>query len=105
MVWYIDGGVTIDRSITSIFLKFKFFKKDATLQWKLSNSNECHVCQRYTYTIIFYEKSIMYPNKGLVEIKDQSLVNTIKKEFDSNYKHFGSVTPIICGTVINNGQF
>ena len=54
--------------------------------------------------MIFYEKSILYPNKGLTEIKDPSVIKQLKKEFDRNYKHFGSMTPIICGTVINNGQ-
>lgn len=84
--------------------KYRFFKKDASQQWKLSRNNECYVCNKYTYTIIFYEKSILYPNKGLTEIKDSETLNIIKKDFDRNYKHFGSMTPIICGTVVNNGM-
>ena len=45
----------------------------------------------------------MSNNKGLTEIKDSSFLQMVKREFDANYKHFGSLTPIICGTVLNNG--
>ena len=27
--------------------KYRFFKKDAAQQWKLSRNNECYVCQKY----------------------------------------------------------
>ena len=50
--------------------------------------------------MIFYDKTTLYRNKGLTEIKDKAFVSGLKKEFNRNYKHFGDVTPIICGTVV-----
>ena len=53
--------------------------------------------------MIFYDKSCLYKNKGLTEIKDKGFVNHLKKEFEDNYKHFGCYkTPIICGTIVSN---
>ena len=48
--------------------------KDAAQEWKLSPQNECYVCQKYKYTMVFYNKSAMYPNKGLTEIKDKTFL-------------------------------
>ena len=46
----------------------------------------------------------MYPNKGLTEIKNKAFLQKLKDEFERNYRHYKSLTPIICGTIINNGN-
>ena len=51
--------------------------------------------------MIFYDRIALSINKGLTEIKDQIFVSGLKKEFNRNYKHFGDVAPIICGTVVD----
>ena len=81
--------------------KYRFFKPDAQKDWKLSAQNECYLCNKHQYTLIFYDKNCLYRNKGLTEIKDKVLLKQIKDDFNKNYKHFGSMTPIICGSVVN----
>ena len=54
--------------------KERWFKKDADSDWMLSPKNECWICQRYHYTIVFYDRSAPEKNKGLVEIKDEEFV-------------------------------
>ena len=45
----------------------------------------------------------MYTNRGLHEIKEHSFLDKIKREFERTYKNYGSMTPFICGTIVNNG--
>lgn len=54
--------------------------------------------------MVFYERSILHPNKGLTEIKDDVLLEKLRRNFNNNNKHYGSMSPIICGTVVNAGQ-
>ena len=35
----------------------RFFKVDANECWTLSPKNECYICEKYHYTMIFYERS------------------------------------------------
>ena len=51
--------------------------------------------------MIFYDKNVLYRNKGLTEIKDKVLLKQIRDDFNKNYKHYSSMTPIICGTLVN----
>ena len=44
----------------------------------------------------------MYTNRGLHEIKEPVFLDKIKREFERNYKNYASMTPIICGTIVNN---
>jgi hypothetical protein len=79
----------------------KFFKKDVQYQWTLSKKNECYVCQKHRYTIIFYERGALAKNHGLVEILDNEFLYDLKLDFNKNYFTYKSNTPIICGTIVN----
>ena len=45
----------------------------------------------------------MYRNRGLVEIKNKEFLQKLKKDFDINHVKYKSMTPIICGTIVNKG--
>ena len=45
----------------------------------------------------------MAQNSNLVEIKNQVFVKKLKKDFLGNYSKFYSMSPLICGTVVNKG--
>jgi len=49
--------------------KDRFFKVDANQYWTLSRQDECYICDKHHYAVIFYERS-ENSNKGLIEIKD-----------------------------------
>ena len=53
--------------------------------------------------MIFYDRSIFNHNRGLVEITDKEFLNKLKVDHNRKYGMYKSMTPIICGTVINNG--
>lgn len=59
----------------------RFFRKDSMLEWQISNGNECYICNRYQYTMIFYERGILAQNTELTEIKDERILNELKYEF------------------------
>ena len=46
----------------------------------------------------------MYPNTGLIEIKNKEFLEKLRKDFDLNYIKYKSMTPIICGTIVNKGM-
>lgn len=46
----------------------RYFQKDHDLIWKLSKKNECFICEKYKYTIVFYERGLLAKNPDLVEI-------------------------------------
>jgi len=53
--------------------------------------------------MIFYNRAIISHNSDLVEIKDKELVEKLKLDHNYNYGTYKSMTPIICGTIINKG--
>lgn len=79
----------------------RFFKKDAGAAWQLSAKNQCYVCEKYRYTMIFYDRYMFSHNNGLVEIKDKELIKQLKLDHNFNYGKYKSMTPIICGTITN----
>ena len=42
-------------------------------------------------------------NEDLTEIKNAELLLKLKKDFLGNYSKFNSMSPIICGTMVNKG--
>jgi len=54
--------------------------------------------------MIFYDRAIFSHNSGLVEIKDKEFVNKLKLDHNYNYGTYKSMTPIICGTIINKAH-
>lgn len=79
-----------------------YFEKDFASHWRLSEQNQCFLCDRYKYVAVFYERGVFAGNKGLVEVRDESIVKHLKNEFlkDSGSK---TSTPIIFGTLSNCG--
>ena len=69
--------------------------------WMLSKANECHVCHKYRYTMIFYDQ--LLANEGLIEIKNQAIVDNIKDELNLTFHESDEIAPVVCGTVINGG--
>ena len=47
----------------------------------------------------------MNVNKGITEIKDTAFLNQLKFDFNSNFRHYGSLNPIICGTIVDKTYF
>ena len=90
-----------NQTIKNDHTKHRFFKKDAGQVWSLSMKNECYVCQKYRYTMIFYDRYMLSHNSGLIEIKDKEFVQKLKFDHNTNYGKYKSMTPIICGTVTN----
>ena len=54
-------------------------------------------------TIVFYNRNFMALNEGLIEIKNTEFLNKLKMDFLGNYSKFYSMSPIICGTIVNKG--
>ena len=74
------------------------------MQWKLSRSNECFICEKYKYTIIFFEKGMFSKNPELVEIFDKDFIADLRLEFNRNYLKYKTLVPLICGSVVNKGN-
>ena len=52
--------------------------------------------------MVFYERSKLNDqNSGLVEVKDEALLDQLKREFYTNIKLYRNTTPLICGTIVN----
>lgn len=78
----------------------RYFKKAASSQWTLSVRDECYMCQRHRYTLIFYERSCLGKNAYLTEITDDDTIKTLKIQFDKDFLKHRSFAPIIMGTVV-----
>lgn len=72
--------------------------EDQVLEWELSN--ECFVCEKHRYTLIFYQKND--PNEGIKEITKTSEVQAIKESLRLGFADQHDTSPIITGSVINN---
>ena len=68
--------------------RHRWFRKDAEADWMLSSKNECWICQRYHYTIVFYDRSSAEKNQGLIEIKDPEFLSKLKREYDENIERY-----------------
>lgn len=71
----------------------RFFKKDAMQQWKISLRNECLTCDRYPYTMIFFERGVLAQNTELTEITDEAILKELKYEFNKSYLKTRTMTP------------
>ena len=76
---------------------------DAGSFWKLSQKNECYICDKHQFVHIYFEKGILAKNKDLLEIKDKDFLKALKKDIqtteDKNCKD-----PIIRGSIVNGPQ-
>jgi len=62
------------------------------------------MCQRHQYVCIFYERSAVALNTGLIEIRDEQLLAHLKYEYNKEYLLYRTDTPLIRGTVVNRLQ-
>jgi len=46
----------------------QYFERDHADKWQLSQRNDCYICQKYVYTIIFYDQRPNSKNSDLIEI-------------------------------------
>ena len=83
--------------------KERFFKVDSNQAWTLSQKDECYICEKHHYTVIFYERANNC-NQGLIEITDQIFLDQLKQEYLSNIHIYKNDTPLICGTIVNKGS-
>ena len=80
--------------------KNRFFVKDGMQKWSLSKGNDCILCDKHKLTMIFYERGEDAKNSDLIEINDPVFLNELKEDFINNYSTYGTLTPLICGTVV-----
>ena len=81
--------------------KYRFFNLKSANAWQLSKDNECYICEKHRYTVVFYDRNFMALNEDLIEIKNQEFLRKLKKDFLGNYSKFYSMAPIICGSIVN----
>ena len=55
--------------------------------------------------MIFYDRWMFSHNLGLAEIKDVKFLAELKADFNRNFVNYKSMTPIICGTVVNKSHY
>ena len=70
------------------------------LSYKKSPTNECFVCQKYKYGLIFVDKRA--DNSDLEEIKDPEIIAKVAANLNLEADHDG-YAPIICGSIVNGG--
>ena len=60
----------------------RFFQVDAALKWKLSQKNECYICDGYKYTAIVFKKGMFTKeNHGLNEVKDEETLKDLENHY------------------------
>lgn len=75
-----------------------YFEEDSSEQWQLSNN--CFICEKHRYTLIFYDKNSY--NSELNLVTDQAKLRTMKECMRFSYAEKEDTTPVITGSVINN---
>ena len=69
--------------------------------WKLSLRDECFICDRYTYTLIFFERGVLAQNRELTEITDEAVLRDLKYDFNKDFLNNRTMTPLISGSFVN----
>ena len=82
----------------------RFFEIDSAECWVLSQTNECYVCDRHTYGLIFFEKGVLADNADMQEVKDEALLKKLKSEYKADRRNRGIWAPQIRGSVVNGNQ-
>ena len=58
-----------------------YFDEHGCKRWKLSDKNECHICDRHQYVAIFYNRDMMARNSpALTKIKDKQFKEFMKEQ-------------------------
>lgn len=70
-------------------------------EWRLSLRDECFVCDRHPYTLIFFERGVLAQNRELKEITDEKILKELKYEFNKEFLKNRTLTPLISGSFIN----
>jgi hypothetical protein len=58
------------------------------------------LCDKHKFTMVFYERGKNSKNEGLLEIKDQEFLDELREDFIKNYSAYGTLTPLITGSVV-----
>ena len=88
----------------------RYFEVDHFGKWTVSDNqnkkNNCFICQKQKYTIVFYERNAQ-GNQNLFEIKDKEFIKKCRAEYKlkhslekENLKKIK--TPLICGTIVTD---
>jgi hypothetical protein len=87
-------------------LNSRFFEVEAAECWRLSQKNECFMCDGYKYTTIFFKKGVlsMYNCRDLDEIEDKTILARLNSQYHRDVSNDGVYTPIICGSVVDGGD-
>ena len=78
----------------------RFFQRNGQAHWRLQNKDECHVCDRHRYTVIFFEHGLLARNEDLTEITDPSIIAQLKYDFNQSFLEHRTYTPQIMGTIV-----
>ena len=83
-----------------------FWETDSGEMWTLSQSknpsNECFLCQKHKYAMIYVDKC--FPNEELEEIKDRNIIEQVKFNLNLNDSS-DDYAPLICGSVLSGTGF
>jgi len=83
----------------------RFFEIDSAECWVLSQTNECYVCDRHPYTLIFFEKGVLADNADMQEVKDPEVLKKLKAEYKAGGRANKNMwAPQIRGSVVNGDQ-
>ena len=83
----------------------RYFVVNQGENWQLSEGNECFVCNKFQYTLIFYNQGLRAENQGLIEIKDTEFVRELKNLMKLNYSDTNKIQPFIVGTVVQDRNY
>ena len=96
-------GLVFNQRIKADYSFSRFFNIESSTAWQLSKANECYLCDKYQYTVVHLDRSILASNEGLIEIKNKEFLDKLKRDFQGNYSKYMSLAPLISGTMVNRG--
>jgi hypothetical protein len=83
----------------------RYFQEDSANAWQMSKGNECFVCLKFCYTIIFYTQGENAANPGLVPINDPSFESKLPNMLNINFTDLEKIQPILTGTVVQDRNY
>lgn len=83
----------------------RYFQQDAGEYWRLSAGGECFMCDGHKYTVIFFKRGEQpNSNSGLFEVRDQSFVARLGREYHATPLNSNAHIPEIRGSVIEGNE-
>ena len=81
----------------------RFFLPDAEMSWKMSVRNECFICDKYQYGLIFYQRGNLAVNPELNRVNDEEILAQLRYEYMRNKSDYRTDAPLIAGSIVNHG--